>query len=125
VHKYSHVHFHRPALLPKTEQVRGNRNPPLLMVKPIKRYEEEDRVQNFRSDTKVWLSYDYYNQKHIPGFRISVNFDDFEDSVSSLSNASDSWAVCTLFSPAVSQWRALFCFHCVVIWWHKPDQQPM
>lgn len=53
VHKYSHVHFHRPALLPKTEQVRGNRNPPLLMVKPIKRYEEEDRVQNFRSDTKV------------------------------------------------------------------------
>lgn len=40
-------------MLPKTEQVRGNRNPPLLMVKPIKRCEENDRTQNARNDIKV------------------------------------------------------------------------
>lgn len=50
--KYPRDNFRRPALLPKTERGRGNRNPPLLMVKPIKRY-EDDRVQNFRNDVKV------------------------------------------------------------------------
>jgi len=57
MHKYSDKQFRGAALLPKAEQVRGNRNPPLLMVKPIKRYEENDRTQNARNDIKVWLNY--------------------------------------------------------------------
>lgn len=55
--KCSDQQFRRTALLPKTEQVRGNRNPPLLMVKPIKRYEENDRTHNARNDIKVCLNY--------------------------------------------------------------------
>ena len=51
--KCSDKQFRRTALLPNTEKVRGNRNPPLLMVKPIKRYEETDRKQNARNDVKV------------------------------------------------------------------------
>jgi hypothetical protein len=85
--KYSYNHFHRPPLLPKTEQVRGNRNPPLLMVKPIKRYEDEDRVQNSGNDIKVWLLlyihthiciYIYYiyiyTHTHTPGLSLAFSF---------------------------------------------------
>jgi len=57
IQKCSEKQFRSTALLPKTEQVRGNRNPPLLMVKPIKRCEENDRTQNARNDIKVWLNY--------------------------------------------------------------------
>jgi hypothetical protein len=49
----SDKHSHRQALLPKTEHIRGNRNPPLLMVKPIKRFQENDCMQNVRNDIKV------------------------------------------------------------------------
>lgn len=51
--EYSDKYSHRPALLPKAEHSRGNRNPPLLMVKPIKRYQENDCMQNVRNDIKV------------------------------------------------------------------------
>lgn len=72
--KYSHTHFHRPAVLPRTEQARVNRNPPLLMVKPIKRYEENDCMQNTRSDIKVWLSHDYYNNNWRSRIELGANF---------------------------------------------------
>jgi hypothetical protein len=33
------------------------------MVKPIKRYEENDRTQNARNDIKVWYKYGLYTLK--------------------------------------------------------------
>jgi len=52
IQKSSDKHFRGPAMLPKSEHVRGNRNPPLLMVKPIKRY-EDDSLRDFPNDIKV------------------------------------------------------------------------
>lgn len=73
-------HSHKRALLPETEHIRGNRNPPLLMVKPIKRCEQNDCTQNVRNDIKVCICWQYRYKVNVLGGR-------------DLANASNMWAV--------------------------------